>query len=62
MKGGGDCGIEDEMKCMNIYDANGTNDNTEIKYNKICLNCLKEVDDDLRCSKCRAARYCSRSW
>ena len=27
---------------------------------KICLNCLKDVKDDHRCSKCRAATYCGR--
>ena len=27
---------------------------------KICLNCLKEVEGDHRCSKCRAATYCGR--
>ena len=27
---------------------------------KICSSCLKECHEDLRCSKCRTARYCSR--
>ena len=27
---------------------------------KLCMQCLKECDEDLRCSKCRTARYCSR--
>lgn len=25
-----------------------------------CMCCLKEVDNDLKCSQCRTARYCSR--
>ena len=26
----------------------------------VCLNCLKEVEGDLKCSRCRVARYCHR--
>jgi tetratricopeptide (TPR) repeat protein len=28
--------------------------------NRKCLFCLKDVESDLRCSRCRTARYCSQ--
>ena len=28
--------------------------------NRQCLFCLKEVESDLKCSRCRTARYCNK--
>ena len=38
---------------------NDVNAKKDIKKNKNCLCCLKEVQGSSRCSKCRTALYCN---
>ena len=42
----------------NIYQDSNNDDGIEKR--KVCLYCYKEVDGNLRCKKCRVAKYCNR--